>query len=193
MSDKDIKKEQENEEVKDTTASTTEVDAQEENEIDTEEAETTEGAQNGGPTAELAEMKDKYIRLMAEFENFRRRTAKERIDLSKTANQDLMSELLPVIDDMERARQSIEATKDVDAMLQGLELVFHKLKHVTQQKGLKPMEIKPGDSFDSDMHEAVTQIPAPSEEMKGKIVDVIEKGYTLNDKVIRFAKVIIGA
>ncbi|RDV17099.1 nucleotide exchange factor GrpE [Pontibacter diazotrophicus] len=193
MSDKDIKKEQEKEEVKDTTANTTEAEAQEENENNTEEAETTEGAKDGGPTAELAEMKDKYIRLMAEFENFRRRTAKERIDLAKTATQDLMSDLLPVIDDMERARQSIEATKDVDAMLQGLELVFHKLKHVTQQKGLKPMEIKPGDSFDSDMHEAVTQIPAPSEEMKGKIVDVIEKGYTLNDKVIRFAKVIIGA
>lgn len=193
MSDKDIKKEQENEEIKDTTANTTEADAQEESENNAEEAETTEGAQDGGPAAELAEMKDKYIRLMAEFENFRRRTAKERIELSKTATQDLMSDLLPVIDDMERARQSIEATKDVDAMLQGLELVFHKLKHVTQQKGLKPMDIKAGDSFDSDMHEAVTQIPAPSEELKGKIVDVIEKGYTLNDKVIRFAKVIIGA
>ncbi|MFD3002081.1 nucleotide exchange factor GrpE [Pontibacter toksunensis] len=193
MSDKDIKKEQENEEVKDTTANTTEADAQEEDENYAEDAETTEAAQNGGPTAELAEMKDKYIRLMAEFENFRRRTAKERIDLAKTATQDLMGDLLPVIDDMERARQSIEATKDVDAMLQGLELVFHKLKHVTQQKGLKPMDIGAGDSFDSDMHEAVTQIPAPSEELKGKIVDVIEKGYTLNDKVIRFAKVIIGA
>ncbi|GAB3530573.1 nucleotide exchange factor GrpE [Pontibacter brevis] len=192
MSDKDIKKEQENEELKDTTANT-EAEAQEENESNTEDAETAEDTQDGGPAAELAEMKDKYIRLMAEFENFRRRTAKERIDLAKTATQDLMGDLLPVIDDMERARQSIEATKDVDAMLQGLELVFHKLKHVTQQKGLKPMEIKAGDSFDSDMHEAVTQIPAPSEELKGKIVDVIEKGYTLNDKVIRFAKVIIGA
>lgn len=193
MSDKDIKKEQENEEVKDTTANTTEADAQEEDENNAEEADTSEGAQNGGPTAELAEMKDKYIRLMAEFENFRRRTAKERIDLAKTATQDVLGDLLPVIDDMERARQSIEATKDVDAMLQGLELVFHKLKHVTQQKGLKPMDISAGDNFDSDMHEAVTQIPAPSEDLKGKIVDVIEKGYTLNDKVIRFAKVIIGA
>lgn len=193
MSDKNINKEQENEEVKDTTANTTEADAQEEDENNTEEADTTEGAQNGGPTAELAEMKDKYIRLMAEFENFRRRTAKERIDLAKTATQDVLGDLLPVIDDMERARQSIEATKDVDAMLQGLELVFHKLKHVTQQKGLKPMDISAGDNFDSDMHEAVTQIPAPSEDLKGKIVDVIEKGYTLNDKVIRFAKVIIGA
>ncbi len=183
MSDKDSKQELENEEVKDTAASA-EAEAQEEE---------TENQTEIGPAAELAEMKDKYIRLMAEFENFRRRTAKERIDLSKTATQVLMGELIPVIDDMERARQSMEATKDVDAMLQGLELVFHKLKHVTQQKGLKPMDIKAGDSFDSDMHEAVTQIPAPSEDLKGKIVDVIEKGYTLNDKVIRFAKVIIGA
>ncbi|MCJ8165811.1 nucleotide exchange factor GrpE [Pontibacter sp. E15-1] len=188
MSDKkDMKQEQENEEVQDTTASA-EAEAQEEN---TDQEAATEAG--GGPAVELAEMKDKYIRLMAEFENFRRRTAKERIELSKTATQDLMGDLLPVLDDMERARQSIETTKDVDAMLQGLELVFHKLKHVTQQKGLKPMEIKAGDDFDSDMHEAVTQIPAPSEELKGKIVDVIEKGYTLNEKVIRFAKVIIGA
>ncbi len=188
MSDKDIKKEQEHEELQENTASA-EVD-ENLNQVD----ETTEEVkEETGPEAELAEMKDKYLRLMAEFENFRRRTAKERQDLFKTANQDLMGELLPVLDDMERARQSMEATKDVDAMLQGLELVFHKLKHVTQQKGLKPMDIKAGSDFDADMHEAVTQIPAPSEELKGKIVDVIEKGYTLNDKVIRFAKVIIGA
>jgi len=186
MSEKDNKQELENEELKDTTASA-EAEAQEEH---ADQAETNAAV---GPAAELAEMKDKYIRLMAEFENFRRRTAKERIDFAKTASQDVMSDLLPVIDDMERARQSMEATRDVDTLLQGLELVFHKLKHVTQQKGLKPMETKPGDSFDSDMHDAVTQIPAPSEELKGKIVDVIEKGYTLNDKVIRFAKVIIGA
>lgn len=192
MSDKDIKKEQENEELTDTTANT-EAESQEENENIAEDTDTAEDARAGGPTAELAEMKDKYIRLMAEFENFRRRTAKERIGLAKTATQDVLSDLLPVIDDMERARQSIEATKDVEAVLQGVELVFHKLEHVTQQKGLKPMDINPGDSFDSELHEAVTQIPAPSEELKGKIVDVIEKGYVLNDKVIRFAKVIIGA
>jgi molecular chaperone GrpE len=192
MSDKNAKKVQENEEVQDTAANK-EAEIQEENMNETETAEATEAAQTEGAAAELAELKDKYIRLMAEFENFRRRTAKERIDFAKTANQDLMEDLLPVIDDMERARQSIEATRDVDALVQGLELVFHKFKHVTQQKGLKPIEIKPGDNFDSDFHEAVTQIPAPSEELKGKIVDVIEKGYILNDKVIRFAKVIIGA
>jgi molecular chaperone GrpE len=191
MSDKDNKKEQDQEELQNN-ADNAEATEQELNqEIESEANEN--GTQEDGVAAELAEMKDKYVRLMAEFENFRRRTAKERIDLAKTANQDLMGDLLPVIDDMERARRSMEETKDVDAMLQGLELVFHKLKHVTQQKGLKPMDLGAGDSFDADMHEAVTQIPAPSEELKGKIVDVLEKGYTLNDKVIRFAKVIIGA
>jgi molecular chaperone GrpE len=188
MSEKDIKKEQDNAELQDNTANTEETNGQEQTEETAEETGSETKAE-----AELAEMKDKYIRLMAEFENFRRRTNKERIDLLKTANEDLMSELLPVMDDMERARQSMEATKDVDAMLQGLELVFHKLKHVTQLKGLKPIVIEKGTAFDSDLHEAVTQIPAPSEELKGKIVDVIEKGYTLNEKVIRFAKVIIGA
>ncbi|MBX0332771.1 nucleotide exchange factor GrpE [Pontibacter sp. HSC-14F20] len=188
MSEKDIKKEQENAELQDNTANTEENNGQEQAEETVEESGSETQAE-----AELAEMKDKYIRLMAEFENFRRRTNKERMDLLKTANEDLMSELLPVLDDMERARQSMEATKDVDALLQGLELVFHKLKHVTQLKGLKPIVINAGDNFDSDYHEAVTQIPAPSEELKGKIVDVIEKGYTLNEKVIRFAKVIIGA
>ncbi|RIJ42961.1 nucleotide exchange factor GrpE [Pontibacter oryzae] len=187
MSDKDIKKEQEQEELQENTANAAtqeELDQVEENTAETQEDTTA---------IELAEMKDKFVRLMAEFENFRRRTAKERLELAKTASQDVMTELLPVLDDMERARQSMETSKDLDVMLQGLELVFHKLKHVTHQKGLKPMETKAGDDFDSELHEAVTQIPAPSEELKGKIVDVIEKGYTLNEKVIRFAKVVIGA
>jgi molecular chaperone GrpE len=189
MSDKNNKKEQENTEVQDA-AINTEENEQEQVQDNSDDSDT---ATQIGADAELAEMKDKYIRLMAEFENFRRRTAKERIDLSKTATQDLMGNLLPVLDDMERARQSIESAKSKEAIVEGLELVFHKLQNVTQQKGLKAMEINAGDDFDSDLHEAVTQIPAPSEEMKGKIVDVIEKGYTLNEKVIRFAKVIIGA
>ncbi|MDX5436784.1 MAG: nucleotide exchange factor GrpE, partial [Pontibacter sp.] len=170
MSDKDIKKEQEQEEMQENTANAT----TEEEFNQTEGAEAAAESQEDKTAIELAEMKDKFVRLMAEFENFRRRTAKERLELIKTANQDTMSELLPVLDDMERARQSMETTKDVDTMLQGLELVFHKLKHVTMQKGLKPMDTKAGDDFDSDMHEAVTQIPAPSDELKGKIVDVIE-------------------
>lgn len=184
MSDKDINKEQEQETTANTKANGEEQSLDQENDTDT--------AQNGA-AADLAEMKDKYVRLMAEFENFRRRTARERIEQAKTASQDLMSDLIPVLDDMERARQSIEKTKDVEAVIQGLELVFQKLKNVTQQKGLKPIDVNVGDNFDSDQEEAVSQAPAPSEELKGKIIDVIEKGYTLNDKVIRFAKVIIGA
>lgn len=162
---------------------------------DEQELTADEAAENekDDAAAELTEMKDKYVRLMAEFENFRRRTARERIELSKTATEDVMTALLPVIDDMERARQSIETTADANAVIQGFELVFQKLQNVTQQKGLKVMEIGAGHEFDSDFQEAVTQIPAPTEELKGKIVDVIEKGYTLNDKVIRFAKVITGA
>ena len=187
MSDKHKNKEQENEELQENTANLEENGQEEE----TASAETAQ--EESTPGAELAEMKDKYIRLMAEFENFRRRTAKERQELFKTASQDLMTELLPVLDDMERARQSIETSHNEDAMLQGLELVFHKLKHVVQQKGLKEIKINVGDDFDSDFQEAVTQIPAPSDELKGKVIDVIEKGYTLNEKVIRFAKVIIGA
>ncbi|MFT2010081.1 nucleotide exchange factor GrpE [Pontibacter sp. 13R65] len=192
MSDKKNRKEQHNEELNDVTANLEE-NGQEQAEADEQSDLSTETENTDSAAIELAEMKDKYIRLMAEFENFRRRTAKERIDLSKTATQDLMSNLLPVLDDMERAKQSIEGVQDVNSILEGLELVFHKLQHVVQQKGLKVIEINVGDSFDSDFHEAVTQIPAPSDDLKGKIIDVIEKGYTLNEKVIRFAKVIIGA
>ncbi|OKL41921.1 nucleotide exchange factor GrpE [Pontibacter flavimaris] len=192
MSEKDIKKEQEKEELQENTANATadeKLNQVDETANDTSAAETQEDK----TAAELAEMKDKFVRLMAEFENFRRRTAKERLELTKTASEDVMTELLPVLDDMERARQAMEESKNLDTMLQGLELVFHKLKLVTLQKGLKAMETKAGDDFDSDFHEAVTQTPAPSEELKGKIVDIIEKGYTLNEKVIRFAKVVIGA
>ncbi|TXK47119.1 nucleotide exchange factor GrpE [Pontibacter qinzhouensis] len=192
MSENKNRNEQHNDELEDTTANLEE-NGQEQAEAD-EQSDLSGATENNDTTAiELAEMKDKYIRLMAEFENFRRRTAKERIDLSKTATQDLMGNLLPVLDDMERAKQALVEAHDVDSALQGLDLVFHKLEHVVQQKGLKVIEISAGDDFNSDFHEAVTQIPAPSDDLKGKIVDVIEKGYTLNEKVIRFAKVIIGA
>ncbi|GHA75666.1 molecular chaperone GrpE [Pontibacter akesuensis] len=191
MSDKNNHKDQEQDEMKDTTANVA-ADENQDQVNDTAEEETQE-QEEIGPAAELAEMKDKYVRLMAEFENFRRRTAKERLELSKTASQDVLGALLPVIDDMERARQSMESNIDPEVMKQGLDLVFNKLNQVTQQKGLKPMDLKAGDDFDSDTQEAITQIPAPSDELKGKIVDVIEKGYTLNEKVIRFAKVVIGA
>ncbi|WP_205499646.1 nucleotide exchange factor GrpE [Rufibacter psychrotolerans] len=161
----------------------------------------TEGQeQNAGAEAttaqagnsDLDELKDKYLRLHAEFDNFRRRTSKERLELFKTANQELMVALLPVLDDFERAQAAIKDAQDVTAVREGVELVFGKLQSILTQKGLKPMEAV-GQPFDAEVHEAITQIPAPSEEMKGKVIDQVEKGYYLNDKVVRFAKVVIGA
>jgi molecular chaperone GrpE len=145
-------------------------------------------------TLELQESKDKFLRLYSEFENFRRRTAKEKLDLISTANEDLMTALIPVMDDFERANKSIEKEdSDLKSVREGLDLVFHKFKKTLEQKGLKAMEAGEGSSFDPDFHEAITQIPAPSKKLKGKIVDVIEKGYMLKDKVIRYAKVVIGS
>lgn len=141
--------------------------------------------------AELKAVEDKYLRLYAEFDNFRRRTATERLELFKTANQEVLVALLPVLDDFERALKSIQTASDVNAVKEGVELVSGKLRNILTQKGLKPME-SIGKEFDSEYHEAITKIPAPTEELKGKVVDEAEKGYFLNDKVVRFAKVIIG-
>ena len=141
---------------------------------------------------ELTEMKDKYLRLYSEFDNYKRRTSKERLDLLKTANQEMVLALLPVVDDFQRARQSMQSAQDLDAVKEGVELIYHKLYNILQQKGLKPMEAV-GSAFDADIHEAITQIPAPDESQKGKVIDEVEKGYFLHDKVIRFAKVVIGA
>ena len=141
---------------------------------------------------ELTEMKDKYLRLYSEFDNYKRRTSKERLDLLKTANQEMVVALLPVIDDFERARQSMQNAQDVTAVKEGVELIYNKLYSILQQKGLKPMEAV-GVAFDADIHEAITQVPAPDENQKGKVIDEVEKGYYLHDKVIRFAKVVIGA
>jgi molecular chaperone GrpE len=144
--------------------------------------------------SEIGELKEKYLRLYSEFENYRRRTSKEKLDLISTANEDLMVELLPVIDDFERAIKAMDQNDaDAQAIREGVLLIFNKLKNVTEKKGLKLMESKPGDSFDTEIHEAISQIPAPEDKLKGKVVDTIEKGYYLNDKVIRFAKVVIGA
>ena len=146
----------------------------------------------GTPTdAELADLKDKYLRLAAEFENYKRRTTKERIELFKTANQELMTALLPVLDDFERARNATQTTTDANAMRESIDIIQNKLNKTLQQKGLTAMEAKGGD-FDADLHEAITQIPAPSDDLKGKIVDVVEQGYYLGDKVIRHAKVVLG-
>ncbi|WP_242119461.1 nucleotide exchange factor GrpE [Aestuariivivens sediminicola] len=140
---------------------------------------------------QLQQEKDKFLRLFAEFENYKKRTAKERIDLFKTAGQDVMSALLPVLDDFDRAYLEISKTKEKE-LLKGVELIGNKLKGVLEQKGLSLIEVQKGDEFNADNHEAITQIPAPSEDLKGKIIDVIEKGYKLGDKVIRFPKVVIG-
>jgi molecular chaperone GrpE len=141
--------------------------------------------------SELAELKDKYLRLAAEFENYKRRTSKERIDLFKTANQELMTALLPVLDDFDRARQHTQGVQDAAALQNALDITYSKLNRTLEQKGLAPMNAK-GGTFDAELHEAITQIPAPSDDLRGKIVDEIEKGYYLGDKVIRHAKVILG-
>ncbi len=138
---------------------------------------------------DLASEKDKFLRLFAEFENYKRRTTKERIELFKTANQEVLLALLPVLDDFDRAM--IEINKSEDELLsKGVELIFDKLKATLVSKGLEQVEVKAGDAFNADFAEAITQIPAPK--MKGKIVDVLEKGYKLGDKIIRFPKVVIG-
>lgn len=141
--------------------------------------------------AKVEELNDKYIRLYSEFDNYRKRTQKEKIELHKTAGEDIFKILLPVLDDFERAMNAMNDAKDVNAVKEGVELIFNKLRNSLQQKGLAAMESK-GQAFDADIHEAVTNIPAPNEDLKGKIVEELEKGYSLNGKVIRFAKVIVG-
>lgn len=142
--------------------------------------------------AEATEWNNKYLRLYAEFDNFKRRTSKERLELLQIAGKDVISDLLTVLDDFERAQKSIETASDILAVKEGVTLVQHKLKSILTQKGLKEME-SIGKEFDADLHEGITSIPAPSPDLKGKVLDELEKGYLLNDKVIRFAKVIIGA
>ena len=140
---------------------------------------------------DLTNEKDKFLRLFAEFENFKRRTAKERIDLFKTANQDVLQAMLPVLDDFDRAWNQISKSED-EALTTGVQLIHDKLRATLVAKGLEEVEVKAGDIFNADFAEAITQIPAPSADLKGKIVDVIEKGYKLGDKIIRFPKVVIG-
>lgn len=140
---------------------------------------------------ELEEQKEKYLRLFAEFDNYKRRTAKERIDTIKTASQDLIKNLIPIVDDFERAEKSVESTNDLLALKEGFLLIKEKLIKTLENKGLSKMVIS-DITFNADFHEAITEIPTPIEELKGKIIDVIEPGYLLNDKIIRYAKVIVG-
>jgi len=185
LENQDIKMNQEQEEVKDT------VTESNENEV-VENQPTEEISAEDKLRAELAESNDKYLRLYAEFDNYKRRTTKERVELLQTAGKDVIVSMLSILDDFERGLKSMETASDVDAVKEGVSLVYNKLKNTLVQKGLKEMESK-GNTFDADIHEAITNIPAPSDDLKGKVVDEVEKGYFLNDKVIRFAKVIVGA
>lgn len=141
--------------------------------------------------AEVQEQKDKYLRLFAEFDNYKRRTAKERIELMQTAGREVITSLLDVLDDCDRAEKQIQSTNDLTQIKEGVQLVFNKLRSALQSKGLKAMESVKTD-FNVEKHEAITEIPAPSPELKGKVVDEVTKGYYLNDKIIRHAKVVIG-
>ncbi|MGM0531320.1 MAG: nucleotide exchange factor GrpE [Bacteroidota bacterium] len=139
----------------------------------------------------LAELQDKYIRLTAEYDNYRKRTLKEKMELTKSAGEDILKGLLPIMDDFERALQSIDEAGDIQAVKDGVHLIYNKFKDFLNQQGIKEIEAQDKD-FDTDKHEAVSKVPAQSEDMKGKVVDVVQKGYYLNDKVLRFAKVVVG-
>ncbi len=139
----------------------------------------------------IAEINDKYLRLYSEFDNFRKRTIKEKSDIYKTAGEDVIINIISIVDDFERALKATEENEDNKAHREGLELIYNRFLNILAQKNVKEIECV-GKEFDTDLHEALTKIPAPSEEMKGKVIDAIEKGYTMNDKVIRFAKVVVG-
>lgn len=174
-----------------------EVKDQEENTVDAS-SEATQGADNKEveskePTAEekYNELNDKYLRLYSEFDNYRKRTSKERLELFKTAGQDILTDLLPVMDDFERALQNMDKKADVKSVRKGVDLIYNKFKSTLENKGLKHFKSIEKE-FDPEIHDAITKIPAPSSKLKGKVVDEVEKGYMLNEKVIRFAKVVVG-
>jgi len=168
-------------------------DAPEKEESEVEAHEEEEEEEQKEPTTEekLAELQDRYLRLTAEYDNFRKRTLKEKIDLQKSANEGLLGALLPVADDFDRAMQSVEEAKDIEAVREGMRLIADKFQGFLNQQGVKEIEAV-NKAFDTDVHEAITKIPAPSKKLKGKVVDVVQKGYYLNEKVLRFSKVVIG-
>jgi molecular chaperone GrpE len=141
--------------------------------------------------SEIAELKDKYIRLVAEFDNYRKRSSKERLELLQTAGKEVITSFLDVLDDCDRAQKQLENSDDIQAIKEGVFLVFNKLRNTIQQKGVKAME-SVNQEFNPDLHEAITEIPAPNPELAGKVIDEVQKGYYLNDKIIRFAKVVVG-
>lgn len=158
---------------------------QETNNVDSQDSEVERLQQ------EVTELKDKYLRLVADFDNFRKRTARERLELMQTAGKEIISDLLPVLDDSERAEKQLDTAQDVSALKEGLKLVFGKVRSILQSKGLKPMD-SIGTDFNPEFHEAITEVPAPTKELKGRVIDEVQKGYYLNDKIIRFAKVVVG-
>lgn len=177
------------------TESTTETEEQEATEESTdekEEASTEEEAPKiKTPEEQISELNDKYLRLYSEFDNYRKRSNREKVDIIKSASSDVIKELLPVLDDFERAIKANEDVTEAEPIKEGMQLIQQKLAGLLERKGLKPMD-SIGKDFDVDHHEAITEIPAPSDDMKGKVVDAIEKGYFLNDRVLRFAKVVVG-
>ena len=169
-------------------------DSKESNDHEINQQETKEVSVEEQLKQELAQEKDKFLRLFAEFENYKKRTSKERIELFKTANEDLMTVLLPILDDFDRALNEIRKVKEEEdsELLKGVELINNKLRNSLANKGLSVIDVSAGDIFDVELHEAITQIPAPNDDLKGKIIDVLEQGYKLGDKVIRYPKVVIG-
>ncbi len=169
-------------------------DSKEKKEIkaeDTNQAETQDISSDEQLQEKLHQEKDKFLRLFAEFENYKKRTSRERIELFRTANEELMTVLLPILDDFDRGLSELKKSKEKE-LLAGMELINNKLRNSLIQKGLSNIKVKQGEVFDVELHEAITQIPAPNDKLKGKIIDVIEQGYKLGDKVIRYPKVVVG-
>jgi molecular chaperone GrpE len=175
------------EEMHDAISQEKEVDTAEQNQVNDE----VEQSDEERLRADVAKEKDKFLRLFAEFENYKKRTSKERMDLFKTAGQEVIVSLLPVLDDFSRALKEIAKSEDKE-MFKGVELISDKFRETLNSKGLEELEVMVGDTFDADIHEAITQIPAPSKKMKGKVIDVIEKGFKLGDRIIRHPKVVVG-
>jgi len=172
---------------------TKEVEEAQVNELNDVKGVANEDATTATLTAEelMAQEKDKFLRLFAEFENYKKRTAKERIELFKTANRELMTAMLPILDDFDRGLAEIKKDKDTD-LLKGMKLINDKFKKTLEQKGLTKMQVKVGETFDAEIHQAITQIPAPKKKLIGKIIDTVEQGYMLGDVIIRFPKVVVG-
>lgn len=188
------KKKQEEEIVEENGTNTATAEPQQEEQTTTKEAkkaELTPEEEIVELKQQVGELKDKYLRVYAEFENFRKRSVREKLDMMKTAAQDTMSVLLPVLDDFDRAKKAADSPDSEEKFSEGIELLYHKLYNILKNKGLASMESN-GEIFDAELHEAITEIPAPTEEMKGKVIDTVEKGYKLKDKIIRHAKVVVG-